>query len=63
MRYEQSIQPLREEIYLLKAPHNGMKFLFHLRLKNTPCNPYLWSRKIPSHKLLKNLMKIYMLDG
>ena len=63
MRYEQSIQPVREEIYLLKAPHNDMKFLFYLRLKNTPCNPYLWGRKIPSHKLLKNLMKIYMLDG
>jgi hypothetical protein len=36
MKYKQSIQSLVVEIYLLKAPHNGMKFLFYLRLKNIP---------------------------
>ena len=41
IKYKQSIQSLVVEIYLLKAPHNGMKFLFYLRLKNTPFNPHL----------------------
>jgi hypothetical protein len=36
MKYKQSIQFLVVEIYLLKAPHNGMKFLFYHRLKIHP---------------------------
>lgn len=41
IKYKQSIQSLVVEIYLLKAPHSGMKFLLYLRLKNTPFNPHL----------------------
>ena len=36
IKYKQSIQSSVVEIYLLKAPHNGMKFLFYLRLKIHP---------------------------